>query len=79
LLHGVVLQRLGRHAEAVDVLQRATQISDQQGATWVAMGVSYEAMGRRAEALQSYRRSLGAAPLVQEVRTYAEGRIRALN
>jgi MSHA biogenesis protein MshN len=79
LLHGVVLQRLGRHAEAVDVLQRATQISDQQGATWVAMGVSYEAMGRRPEALQSYRRSLGAAPLAQEVRTYAEGRIRALN
>jgi tetratricopeptide (TPR) repeat protein len=79
LLHGVVLQRLGRHAEAVDVLQRATQISDQQGATWVAMGVSFEAMGRRADALTSYRRSLSAAPLAQEVRAYAEGRIRALN
>jgi hypothetical protein len=43
------------------------------------MGISYEATGRKAEALQAYRRSLGIAPIAQDVRAYAEGRIRALN
>lgn len=79
VLHGAVLQRLGRHAEAVEALERSAQIADQPGATWVAMGISYEALGRRSEALTAYRRSLGAGAVGQDVRAYAEGRIRALN
>ena len=79
LLHGAVLQRLGRHAEAVEAFQRAAKISNQGGAIWVAMGISLEATGRKAEALEAYRLSLGAGATTQDVRAYAEGRIRALN
>jgi len=79
LLYGAVLQRLGRHAEAIEAFQSAAKISDQGGATWVALGISLEATGRKVEALQSYRRSLGAGTVAQDVRAYAEGRIRALN
>lgn len=79
LLHGAVLQRLGRHAEAIEAFQRAAKIANQTGTIWVALGISLEATGRKAEALQSYRRSLGAGALAQDVRAYAENRIRALN
>lgn len=78
VLHGAVLQRLGRHAEAAEALQNATRISAQPGATWVALGVSYEALGRKPDAVQAYRRSL-SAPIAQDVRSYAENRIRALD
>ena len=73
------LQRLGRHAEAIDAFERAARLADQPGTTWVAMGISLEAVGRNADALQAYRRSIGAGLAAQAVRSYAENRIRALN
>jgi MSHA biogenesis protein MshN len=79
LLHGAVLQRLGRHAEAVELFERAAKLADQPGTTWVAMGISLEAVGRKAEALQAYRRSVSAGLTAQEIRSYAENRIRSLN
>ena len=79
LLYGAVLQRLGRHAEAVEAFERAARITNQPGVIWVALGISLEAVGNRAEALQAYRRSLGAGPLAQDARAYAESRIRALD
>ena len=79
MLHGAVLQRLARHAEAVEAFQRAARLADQPGTTWVAMGISLEAVGRNADALQAYRRSVGAGLAAQDIRTYAESRIRALN
>ena len=79
VLHGAVLQRLGRHAEAVEAFERAAKLADQPGTTWVAMGISLESVGRKADALQAYRRSVGAGLAAQEVRSYAENRIRALN
>ena len=79
LLYGAVLQRLGRHAEAVEAFERAARITNQPGVIWVALGISLEAVGNRAEALQAYRRSLGAGPLAQDARAYAESRVRALD
>jgi MSHA biogenesis protein MshN len=78
-LKGAVLQRMGRHAEAVTAYQEAVQKSAQPaGGTWAGLGVSLEAVGRPGEAVQAYRRALGAAPLAPELRTYTEDRIRAL-
>jgi len=79
LLYGAVLQRLGRHAEAVEAFERAARTANQPGVIWVALGISLEAVGNRAEALQAYRRSLGAGPVAQDARAYAESRIRALD
>lgn len=78
-LKGAVLQRMGRHAEAVTAYQEAIQKSAQPGGgTWAGLGVSLEALGQPGDAVQAYRRALGAAPLAPELRIYAEDRIRAL-
>lgn len=77
-LKGTVLQRLGRHAEAVTAYQDAVEKSAQPGGTWAGLGISLEAVGRPAEAVQAYRRALAAGPLPAELSNYAEDRIRAL-
>jgi MSHA biogenesis protein MshN len=77
-LRGTVLQRLGRHAEAVRAYHNALERSSQPGGTWTGLGISLEALGRHGEAAQAYQRALGAGPLPRELRDYAEARIRAL-
>lgn len=77
-LRGVVLQRLNRHAEAVDAFQNAVRGGPQQPNTLVALGISLEAVGRKAEAGQAYRRALGTGALAAELKEYAESRARAL-
>jgi MSHA biogenesis protein MshN len=78
-MRGAVLQRLGRHAEAVDAYQGALRTNGAQPATsWIGLAISLETLGRRAEAATAYRRALNAGPLAQEARDYAESRARAL-
>lgn len=77
-LKAAVLQRLGRHAEAVAAYQDAVQKSAQPGGTWAGLGISLEAVGRPTDAVQAYRRALGAGPLPAELRNYTEDRIRVL-
>lgn len=76
-VRGAVLQRLNRHQEAVDAYLAAIQGGIQPGTTWVGLGISLEALGRKAEAAQAYRRSL-AGVLAPQVRDYADSRVRAL-
>lgn len=78
VLRAAVLQRLGRHAEAVNAYEGALQKSAQPGGTWTGLGISLEALGRHGEAAQAYKRALGAGTLAPELREYAEARIRAL-
>jgi len=77
-LRGVILQRMGRDAEAVEALQNAIRGGPQPGATWVSLGISLEALARRPEAAQAYRRALDTGPLAAEARDYAAARARAL-
>ena len=77
-LRGAVLQRLGRHAEAVDAYQNALRATVQPATTWLGLGISLEALGRKPEATQAYRRALSAGPLASEAREYAESRVRAI-
>ena len=78
VLRAAVLQRLGRHAEAVTAYHDALQKSAQPGTTWTGFGISLEALGRHGEASQAYHRALTAGPLPAELRDYAESRIKAL-
>ena len=78
VLRGAVLQRLGRHAEAVTAYQDALQKSAQPGGTWTGLAISLEALGRHGEAAQAYQRALAAGPMPAQLRDYAEGRIKAL-
>jgi len=77
-MRGAVLQRLGKHAEAVEAYQNAIRIAPQPGTTWVGLAISLETLGRRPEAVQAYRRALDAGSLAAEAREYAESRARAL-
>jgi len=77
-LRGVILQRMGRDAEAVEALQNAIRGGPQPGSTWVSLGISLEALARRPEAAQAYRRALDTGPLAAEARDYAAARARAL-
>jgi len=78
-MRGAVLQRMGRHGEAVEAYQQALQGGGAQPATtWIGLAISLESLGRRNEAATAYRRALAAGPLAQEAREYAENRARAL-
>lgn len=77
-LRGAVLQRMQRHKDAVEAYEASIRGAPQPGTTWVGYGISLEALGRKSEAAQAYRRSLGAGGLAGEVKEYAEARVRAL-
>lgn len=77
-LRGAVLQRLARHGEAVESYQNAIRGGAQPATTWVGLGISLEAVGRKPDAAQAYRRALAAGPIAPEAREYAESRARAL-
>ena len=77
-LRGAVLQRLGRHAEAVGAYEKAVQNAPHVGGNWAGLGISLEALKRDGEAAQAYKRALGAEPLAPELREYAQARIKAL-
>ena len=77
LLYATVLQRLGRDADAIAVFENAARLAEPTAAAWVAMGISYEKVGAKPQALRSYRQSFAAGP-TEALRGYAENRIRAL-
>jgi MSHA biogenesis protein MshN len=75
---GAMLQRLGRHPEAVEAYQHALGNGGGSATAWIGYGISLEALGRRSEAGQAYRRALSSGPIAAEARDYAESRARAL-
>lgn len=77
-LHGAVLQRLGRHGEAADAYRLALETVPQRGAAWVGLGISLEALGKLPEAAEAFRRGVASGTLADEVRAYANQRVRQL-
>jgi len=77
-LRAVVLQRTGRHAEAVAAYRQALGSGPQSATAWMGLGISLEALGHRPEAAQAYRRALGGGVLAAESKEFAEARVKAL-
>jgi MSHA biogenesis protein MshN len=77
-LHGAVLQRLGRYGPAADAYRLALGSAPQSGASWVGLGISLEAQGNLPEAAEAFRRGVASGTLANEVRAYAEQRVRQL-
>lgn len=75
---GAMLQRLGRHDEAIEAYQNAARVGTPPATAWIGFAISLEAVGRRSEAAQAYRRALTVGPIAAEAREYAESRARAL-
>jgi MSHA biogenesis protein MshN len=77
-LRGTILQQLGRHPEAASAYQKALQARSTMPNAWVGLGISLEALERRPEAAEAFRRALAAGPASDDLKTFAERRIRAL-
>lgn len=77
-LRGSALQRLGAHPEAVEAFQAALRAAPQSGAAWMGLGSSFEALARRADAADAFRRAAASTSLDAETRSYAEQRARQL-
>lgn len=78
VLRATILQRLKRHAEAVESYQAALRIQGLNAQAWIGLGISLEALGRRADAAQSFRHALDVGTLPEDLRAFAEQRERAL-
>lgn len=78
-LRGTVLQRLARHGEAAAAFHTALQAQSSMPTAWVGLGISLEALERRPEAAEAFRRALAAGPANEDLKGYAEQRIRALH
>jgi MSHA biogenesis protein MshN len=75
---GAMLQRLGRHEEALVAYQNSVREATAPATAWIGYAISLEAVGKRSDAAQAYRQALTTGPISAEAREYAESRARAL-
>lgn len=75
---GAMLQRLGRHEEALLAYQNSVREGTPPATAWIGYAISLEAVGKRSEAAQAYRQALTTGSITAEAREYAESRARAL-
>lgn len=78
LMRATVLQRMGRHSEAADAYRSSLQLQASSPQGWIGLGISLEALKQRPEAAEAFRRALAAGPVSDELKTFAEQRLRAL-
>ncbi|MDO8598467.1 MAG: tetratricopeptide repeat protein, partial [Sulfuricaulis sp.] len=73
-----LLQRMGRHAEAIEAYRASLAIAPGTGQWWIGLGISQQAQAQGKDALESFRRARGAGNLTPELLSYVEQRIRQL-
>lgn len=78
MMRGTALQRLGRHGEASEAFAASLRAAPQNGAAWMALGISLEAQGKKPEAAEAFKRAAAAGSLGIEARDYAEQKARQL-
>jgi MSHA biogenesis protein MshN len=75
---GALLQRLGRHKEAVEEYRGSLGASPGMAQWWVGLGISQQALAQPKDALESFRRARGAGNLTPELTAFVDQRIRQL-
>ena len=73
-----VLQRLGRHKEAVAAYQAALRLSPDTGLWWMGLGISLQADNRSAEAVDAFRRARAAGGLNPDLLAFVDQRLKQL-
>lgn len=73
-----LLQRLGRHRDAVDEYRAALASAPGVASWWVGLGISQQALGQPREALDAYKRAQSAGNLPAELSGFVEQRVRQL-
>jgi hypothetical protein len=77
-LDAAVLQRLGRHKEAVSGYQAALRLAPRAGLWWMGMGISLQADNRSAEALDAFKRAKSAGGLSPDLLAFVDQRMKQL-
>lgn len=73
-----LLQRLGRHQEAVASYQAALKLAPRAGLWWMGMGISLQADKRNAEALDAFRQAKSAGGLSPDLLAFVDQRVKLL-
>jgi MSHA biogenesis protein MshN len=73
-----LLQRLGRHKEAVSEYQAALTLAPGAGLWWMGMGISLQADNRGAEALDAFKRAKSAGGLSPDLLAFVDQRMKQL-
>ncbi len=73
-----LLQRQGRHEEAIEQFQAALRARPTAGVWWLGLGISLQAANRTADAQDAYRRARSANNLSPELAAFADQRLRQL-
>jgi MSHA biogenesis protein MshN len=73
-----LLERLGRHNEAVTSYQAALRLAPRAGLWWMGMGISLQAENRGAEALDAFRRAKSAGGLSPDLLAFVDQRMKLL-
>ena len=71
-----LLQRQQRHAQAIEMFDRALRLRPGNGVWLLGMGLSLEALGRGGEAQEAFRRARASGNLPPDLQNYADQRIR---
>lgn len=76
--HAAVLQRLGRHSEAVLEFQAALRLAPQSGIWWMGLGISLEEDHRAAEAREAYLKARSSGALSAELEQFVGRKLKQL-
>ena len=71
-------QRLERHKEAIEQYQAALRLAPSAGVWWVGLGISFQAVERRKDALEAFTRAKSAGNLAPNLLEFVEQRLRQL-
>ena len=74
-----VLQRLGRHKEAVSAYQAALRLAPNAGVWWMGMGISLQAENRDAEARDAFKHAKSAGGLGPDLVSFIDQRLKQLH
>ncbi len=73
-----VLQRQGRHEEAIEQFQAALRQKPASGVWWLGLGISLQTANRTADAQEAFLRARATNNLSPELSAFAEQRLRQL-
>lgn len=77
-LRAAILQKLGRHTEAVEDYQAALRLSPDAGVWWMGLGLSFEAKGQPAEAREAFQRAGLSGTLSPDLIAFIQQKLRRL-
>ncbi|MBX6392059.1 MAG: hypothetical protein IRY96_01190 [Burkholderiales bacterium] len=73
-----LLQRLGRHTEAIEEYLAVLDLAAYAGIWWVGLGRSYEAAGRTGDAAAAYARARETGTLAPGIASFVEQKLQTL-